>query len=67
MKKKIVFLVLGLISLSLLSACPHRPRHGHIPKPRPHIPKPRLPHLMNEAPVQIEALKKVAMQRNEYY
>lgn len=44
MNKNVVYLVLTVLVASLISACPHRPRHRNIPKP-PHIPKPRIPHL----------------------
>lgn len=53
MKRKLLLLILTIIAASLLSACPHRPRHGHIPKPRvPHVPRPHLPHLSMQDSVE---------------
>ena len=51
MKRNMLFVILTILVASLMSACPHRPRHKHVP--RPHIPKPRLPHIVKQAPVHI--------------
>ncbi len=53
MKRNISLLILVLISAGLLTGCPHRPRHGGVPKPR-------MPYVEQQAPVQNGDIEKKA-------
>ncbi len=45
MKRTILILILVFVTAGLLTGCPHRPRHGGIPKPR-------MPYVEPQAAVQ---------------
>jgi len=51
MKRKISLLILIFISAGLLTGCPHRPRHGGIPKPR-------MPYVEQQTPAQNGEIEK---------